>query len=165
MLVSTVVMLIACISLSSCESLRKKFTRQKKQDQSQSAEFQPVLEPQEYPAPENSPEYNYKQHYTLIKAWYRDLWRGVDEKNTDGAIKYCLKQISDHIEQMKSLLKTEKAAELGQLEALLKYYKESLEQPKAQRNYSRIQSDLRAFDRLLRGRFRAELLQKDFVSP
>ena len=163
MLVTTVAMLIVCISMSSCESLRKKFTRQKKQDLSQSPEFQPVLEPQEYLAPENDPAFNYNQHYSLIKAWYKDLWRGVDEKNSDVTAKYSLKQILDHIEQMKPLLKPEKATELDQLENLLKYYKDALEQSRVQRNYSRIQSDLRAFDRMLRARFRGDVVGKDFI--
>ena len=163
LLVTIAFMLVVCLSTSSCESLRKKFTRHKKQDQTQSSDFQPVLEPQEYPAPENNPEFNYKQHYALIKVWYKDLWTGIDEKNTDTVVKNSLKQIFDHIDQMKSLLKPEKATGLNQLADLLKYYKASLDQARIQRNYSRIQSDLRAFDRMLRGQFRVDLIQKDFI--
>ena len=160
----TVILLgVLTVSSLSCEPLRKKFTRKKRQDANQSAEFQPVLEPEEYPVPESNPEFNYKQHYNLIKAWYRDLWAGIDDKNSDGTVKYSLKQILDHIDQMKPLLKPEKAAGLDKLADLLKSYKNALEQVRIQRNYSKIQSDLRAFDRMLRGQFRDDVVKKDFI--
>ncbi|MBF0491120.1 MAG: hypothetical protein HQL15_11025 [Candidatus Omnitrophica bacterium] len=164
MLVTVSSLLIICIGLSACETLKKKFTRRKKQDASQSPDFQPVLEPQDYPAPEHNPIENYKLHYSLIKAWYKDLWTGVDEKNMDSMVSYSIKQIWDHIEQMKPLLKTEKAQELPQLADLLKFYQDSLSQPRQARNYSRIRSDLRAFDRMLRGKFRDDRLKGEFVT-
>lgn len=163
MFVSIAIMLIACMSLSSCQSLRKKFTRQKKAGAIQSQDFQPVLEPQDYPAPENNPSQAYSQHYSLIKIWYKDLWTGIDERNNDSRVKYSIKQILDHIEEMKGLLKPEKSVEFSKLEDLLKYYQTALDQVREQRNYSRIQSDLRAFDRMLRKQFREDAVKKDFV--
>ena len=56
-----------CVSMSACEPLRKKFTRQKKADANADKDFVPVLEPQDYPAPEKNPPEMYKQHYALIK--------------------------------------------------------------------------------------------------
>ncbi len=161
MFVSIVAVLVFSMSLSACETLRKKFTRKKKEMQTQ--DFQPVLEPQEYPAPQNNPVESYEQHYDLIKAWYKDLWTGIDEKNTDHMVKYSMKQIFDHIDQMKLLLKPEKAQGLNQLSGLLKYYWTALDQPRSFRNYSRIQSDLRAFDRMLRDHFREDRLKGEFV--
>jgi hypothetical protein len=155
------IVLMVCLTCSSCETLKKKFTRKKKADQAQSAEFQPVLEPQDYPAPDKNPKEIYKQHYALVKSWYRDLWAGISERSSDGSVKYSIKQLIDHIDQMKPLLSPEKAKGLVRLEDLLTFYKTSLEQPRHVRNYSRIQSDLRAFDRMLRHDYRFDAVKAD----
>ena len=164
MLITVAFMLVVCMSLSSCESLRKKFTRTKKASASQSAEFQPVLEPQDYPAPEENLPEMYKQHYALIKVWYKDLWSGVTDRNNDTTVRYSIKQILDHIAEMRALLKPEKAAELNGLADLLQFYRTSLDETRQARNYGRIQSDLRAFDRMLRSKFREDVIEHDLVS-
>ena len=161
-MMTIVMMLVMTVSFSSCESLRKKFTRKKK-DQGV-VDFQPVLEPQDYPAPESNPKEMYKQHYALIKVWYKDLWSGISERTSDSAVKYSIKQILDHIDQTKPLLKADKAKELDQLVDLLKFYQTSLEQPRPVRNYSRIQSDLRAFDRMLRNKFRLDVVKDQLAA-
>ena len=145
-----VAVLVMCISFSSCDSLRKKFTRQKKKGQTESQEFVPVLEPQDYPAPENNPVEMYKQHYDIIKAWYTDLWTALGESGVEKKIKYTLKQIYGHIEEMQKLVNTDKQIDLGRLKEDLKYYEQSLDENESVRNKSRIQSDLRDFDRRLR---------------
>ncbi|MBF0490894.1 MAG: hypothetical protein HQL15_09870 [Candidatus Omnitrophica bacterium] len=160
MLMTFAAMLVVTLSLSSCETLKKKFTRKKKANQMESAEFQPVLEPQDYPAPEHNSVEIYKSHYALIKVWYHDLWSGVSERGNDGGVSYAIKQTLDHIEQMKAMLKPEKAAGLTQLAGLLKFYQASLDQPRPVRNYSRIQSDLRAFDRMLRDQYRLDVIKR-----
>ena len=152
-------MLVVTVGLSSCETLKKKFTRHKKENQVQ--DFQPVLEPENYPAPDKNPREIYKQHYDLIKAWYNDLWTGVDEKSYDGPVKYSLKQILDHLEQMKLLLKSEKAQGLNKLESLLSFYQASLDHPRPVRNYAHIQSDLRAFHRILVNQYRYDAIKGD----
>ena len=162
LLVSISCLLVFCISLSSCDNLRKKFVRQKKAGQ-ETTDFIPVLEPQEYPAPEHNPVFNYENHYALIKAWYKDLWTAMDDKN-DGMAKQSLKQISDHIEQMKLLLKAQKTQDLSRLASLLDSYRSSLDQPRSMRNISRVQSDLRAFDRMLRGQLRSDKLKGQFIN-
>ncbi len=163
--IAMIAILILSVSLSACEPLRKKFTRQKKKDLSESADFIPVLEPQEYPAPENNPELNYKQNYYLVKAWYKDLWTVLEEKGSDKQAHYTLKQIKGHIDEMRSLVVPEKQAALDKLSGLLGYYNSSLESPAPLRNQSRIQSDLRAFDRQLRNQCRADKLKGYFVAP
>ena len=149
--------------MSSCETLRKKFIRQKKKDLSESAELAPVLEPQEYPAPENNPLENYKQHYALVKVWYGDLVSGVIEKDTDQKVKYALAQVNSHLDQMAGMIKKEKQSDVKKLKDLLVYYKAAIDLPNAVRNRAKIQSDLRTFDRELRHDWRPDVIKKDLL--
>ena len=157
-------LLAACVCLTSCEPLRKKFVRQKKRSEVENTDFVPVLEPQEYLAPENNPVANYTQHYAVIKTWYTDLWTALEEENSDKKQKYTINQILNHIAEMRKLVEPKIQEELDQLSGLLKYHSDSLSQPQALRNKYRIESDLRAFDRLLR-RLRGEKLEGHFVKP
>ena len=96
-------LLVLSLSLSSCDTLRQKFTRKKKQgDEDQN--FVPVLVPEEYPTPQLNPEQNYKENYDLIKAWYTDLWTAIDERSTPRYIHYTITQITNHIAQMEKLV-------------------------------------------------------------
>ena len=158
--------LIACllamsVSFSACEPLRKKFTRQKKKDAAD-MNFVPVLEPQDYPAPEKNLPEMYKQHYTLIKVWYKDLWVALDERGTDKQQKYLLKQIHGHIDEMRKLVIPAKQAQLDELAKLLFYYDSAFDVAVPLRNTSRIHSDLRAFDRMLRS-LNADKVKDSFV--
>lgn len=159
-----VLVLALSLSLNACAPLRKKFTRQKKKGQVEDTSFIPVLEPQEYPAPEQNPPENYKQHYTLVKVWYRDLWQVLGERDADKKARYTLNQVFSHIQEMQKLVVPEKQVLLAQLADLLKYFENSLNGPAASRNVSRIQSDLRAFDRMLRNQLRADKLEGFFVT-
>jgi hypothetical protein len=165
LLITVSLMLMATFSLSSCETLKKKFTRHKK-GENQQTELQPVLEPQDYPSPDKNPPDVYKQHYALIKVWYKDLWTGIEQPAiaTDMTVRYSIKQMLDQLEQMKPLLKSEKAAGLGKLQDLLKFYQTSLDHPRIMRNYSRIQSDLREFDRFLRDQYSFDAIKDDLIS-
>ena len=154
-------LLAVSVSFSACEPLRKKFTRQKKKDAAD-MNFVPVLEPQDYPAPEKNPAEMYKQHYTLIKVWYKDLWIALDERGSDKQQKYLLKQIHNHIDEMRKLVVPAEQAQLDELVKLLSYYDSAFDAAAPLRNTSRIHSDLRAFDRLLRS-LRVDKVKGDFV--
>ncbi len=156
-------MLAMTLSFSSCESLRKKFTRQKKKSDIQDSNFIPVLEPEEYPAPENNPKENYNERYILIKNWYKDLWTAIEEKNSDKKVHYLLGQVYAQIDEMKKVVNPDKAAELDRLKGLLSYFDESLKGPWVSRNVPRIESDLRAFDRMLRDQLRVDRISNSFV--
>jgi len=155
-------LLVLSLSLSSCDTLRQKFIRKKKQGEEDQA-FVPVLVPEEYPAPALNPELNYKENYDLIKAWYTDLWEAIDDKGTARYIHYTIGQITNHITQMKNLVDVPTQANLDKLAGYLDYYMSSLDSSWQVRNVSRIQSDLRAFDRFLRDHLRVDRIQGHFV--
>lgn len=163
-LVTVSMLLVVCVSCSSCETLRKKFTRQKKKDQSESTDFNPVLEPQDYPAPEYNAAENYKEHYDLVKVWYKDLTDGVTQKeDNDGRVRYALKQIDGHLDGMASLLAKEKRPVVEDTKALLKGYKEALAIDRPLRNRAKLQSELHLFYHQLIHDLRFDAIKKDLV--
>jgi hypothetical protein len=155
-------LLVLSLSLSSCDSLRKKFIRQKKKGAEEQT-FVPVLEPEEYPAPKENAVENYKLHYGLIKAWYKDLWQAIDDKSTARYLDYIIRQVNSHIDQMQKLVDAPAQADLAKLSSYLDYYKASLDTPWNVRNVSRIQSDLRGFDRYLRDHLRIDKIKGHLV--
>ena len=155
-------LLVLSLTLSSCDTLRQKFTRKKKKGEEEQA-FVPVLVPEEYPAPELNPEQNYKENYDLIKAWYTDLWTAIDDKNSAKYVHYIISQVTNHIAQMEKLVDAPTQANLVKLAGFLDYYSASLDDSWQVRNVSRIQSDLRAFDRFLRDHLRADRIKGHFV--
>jgi hypothetical protein len=156
-------LLVSSLVLSSCDTLRQKFTRKKKQGEVEDQAFVPVLVPEEYPSPENDPVRNYKENYSLIKAWYTDLWTAIDDKNTSKYTRYIISQVTNHIAEMEQLVDAETQENLVKLAGYLDYYKASLDESWQVRNTSRIQSDLRAFDRFMRDHLRADRIQGHFV--
>ncbi len=154
--------LVLSMSLSSCETLRKKFTRHKKQAEEDQSVI-PVLEPEEYPSPEHNPQQNYQGHYDLIKAWYNDLWSALHDKSSEKYLHYIIGEVANHITAMQKLVDAPTQADLVKLNGFLDYYRSSLDDPWPARNVSRIESDLRAFDRFLRHYLRADKIQGHFV--
>ncbi|MDE2027238.1 MAG: hypothetical protein KGK03_02180 [Candidatus Omnitrophica bacterium] len=153
-------LLVMALSLSSCDTLKEKFIRKPKHEVQS---FTPVLEPEEYPSPELDPKHNYQQHYDLIKAWYRDLWSAIDEKDTSKYVHYIIREVDHHIDQMKALVDEPTRLKLIKLSSYLDYYQSSLEYSWQVRNVSRIQSDLRGFDRYLRDNLRIDRIQGHFI--
>jgi len=155
-------LLVLSLSLSSCDSLRQKFTR-KKNKASEEQAFVPVLVPEDYPEPQLNPEFNYKEQYAMVKAWYVDLWTGIDDRSTARYLHYIIKEVTEHIAQMETLVDAPTQVKLVKLAGFLDYYKSSLDVPWQARNVSRMQSDLRGFDRFLRDQLRADRIKGHFV--
>jgi len=153
---------VMSFSLSSCDTLRQKFTRKKKQGQVDQA-FVPVLVPEEYPTPQMDPEKNYKENYDLIKAWYHDLWTAIDDRGNGKYTHYIITQVTTHISRMEKLVDPPTQANLVKLAGFLDYYSSSCDDAWQTRNLSRIQADLRGFDRFLRDHLRADRIQGHFV--
>jgi hypothetical protein len=156
-------LLVLSLSLSSCDTLKQKFTRKKKPGEEVDT-FVPVLEPEEYPAPAMDPVHNYKENYALIKAWYTDLWTAVDDKSTSRYIHYTITQVTNHINQMEKLVDPPTQANLVKLAGYLDYFSKSLDDSWQVRNVGRIRSDLIEFDRFLRDHLRADKIKGHFVA-
>jgi len=157
-------LLVMSLSLSSCDTLREKFIRHKKKGGAEDQAFVPVLVPEDYPTLQQNPEQNYKEQYGMLKAWYTDLWTAIDEKSSSEYTHYTIQQVTNHIALMEQLVDAPTRANLLKLAGFLDYYKASLDSSWQVRNVSRIQSDLRAFDRFLRDHLRVDRIQGHFVT-
>src|SRR3989338_8775878 len=109
---SVLVLLVAM--LSGCEPLRKKFTRQKKKDQSQSSQFIPVLDPLDYPDKVQTPEEKYRHSFSLWQVWHKELMMRLEEQASDKKINYTFNQVMVQLTEMEKLLTGEKQEKLGE---------------------------------------------------
>ena len=159
------ILMIVCVltvSAGGCASLRKKFTRKKKEKAGEQA-FVPVLDPIDYPAPRVSPEERYRYHYSLWKVWQRDLVQNIDSKESDKNQRYLLGQIIAQLEEMKKWVTGARQKELteaiGEWNAILAMY----EQPAALRNAMSLRRTVEASAKKIRNQFNPEAT-KDFLA-
>lgn len=120
-------------SLTSCQTLKKKFTREKKKKVS--SEIIPVLEPVDYPSRALNPKERYSHHYTMWQVWQKDLERALRSKESEKRLKYLLAQAVTHLEGMRSWLSAESA---GRVDEVIKGYRDldgRLNQPDAFKDY------------------------------
>jgi hypothetical protein len=132
-LASALVFMIFAGSLTSCQTLRKKFTREKKKKVS--GEIIPVLEPVDYPFRERNPEERYLHHYTMWQVWQKDLERALRSKESEKRLKYLLAQAVTHLEGMRNWLSAEGARRVDEV---IKGYRDldgRLNQPDAFKDY------------------------------
>ena len=162
------VVCLVCIfcagSLSGCASLKKKFTRQKKNVDGKE-DFIPVLEPVEYPSAESSPMNVYKNHYAMTKAYFKDLSGAFDQREgSDKGEKYIFTELTSHLQSMGDLLspskKAEAAALIGQIQDVLKEY----DKPRTLRRYDIIRIRMRGVERDVRKTLKPDVVSTDIGS-
>ncbi len=129
-------------SLCGCESLKKKFIRQKKKDADADNNFVPVLEPEEYPQKVKTPAQSYRYHYSLWRIWHKDLQEAVYMRGSDKKQLYLVDQLAVQMEAMKGFLQGDKQTSLNELIKTLSDIKEELQKPAAMRHYTEITRDL-----------------------
>ena len=119
--IAKVLIILLIFIASGCEPLRKKFTRQKKKDESQSA-FIPVLDPVDYPDKVETPEESYRHYFSLWQVWDKDFMMRLQENSSDKKINFTFNQVLLQLTEMEKLLTGEKQQKIreyiGQLTAL-----------------------------------------------
>ena len=160
------VMVLAVIFLSSavsgCTTLRRKFVRKKKQDDSKD-QIVPVLQPEEYQPVIQSTAESYRMHYVILKGYFGDLWDTLGGRENDKRERYVLTQIASKIDAMASLLKDDKQADLKKLSAKVSESIKELDKIRPVRRYNLIKSDLKSVEDNVRRNFKpnkAELFLK-----
>jgi len=144
--------LILAVSSSGCESLRKKFRREKKKDKI--VEDIPILEPIDYPETTHTPEELYKQHYSLFQVWFKELIEAVSDQDVGRKRQlYLLNQILVHLQEIKNLITEEKQESLSKKLDKLNRIKKDLEAPVSTRGMSSIVRELELLEKDLRDEY------------
>lgn len=94
-------------TLQGCEPLRKKFTRQKK-GEAQEQEYEPILDPIDYPAKVYDPKADYAYRYSLFRVWEKEMVSGTDDRVSSKRLQYLLNNILTQLEEMSKLVVDEK---------------------------------------------------------
>ena len=157
------VVLCIMVFASGCEPLRKKFTRKKKGTPTEDVGMIPVLEPQEYPTPDENPTLNYQQHYAMVKVFYKDLGLMVTDQRSAKNAQYVLDRVEEHLVQMKATLKQDKRGLVDQLTGYLSSYREAVNVQPHLRNRTKIEADLRRFHRVFIKECKPNQLKGSFV--
>ncbi len=151
------------VGVSGCATLRKKFIRQKKKEDT--VEVQPVLVPKEYPAPQKTAEGTYRRHYALWRAWLQDLQKALEEGGSDKRMRYILDQMRTQLAAMTDLLvspedRTISADLMRRIGAL----EEALDRPPALRRPATLQRMLQRMERQASRRLRFAVV-RDRLKP
>ena len=159
------VAVVVCVgALTGCASLRKKFTRVKK-NKDQKEDFIPVLQPLEYAKVEETPQQIYRGHYTMVRVYFKDLWDILGKpKGGEKSEKFIFTQILARFEGMAALLSDEKKAQAADLrEKVLQVFKE-YDKPAGLRRYDRMISQMRLIERDLYRAFKPEVVAGSFLA-
>ena len=138
--------------VSGCEPLRKKFTRKKKQEAEEATEI-PVLEPMEYPKKVYNVEEDYKNRYTLWRAWHKELIESIAENEGQKRKLYHLNQTVTQLTAMQNLLLEEKG---GMLKDILGKYKKlqmDIEAPVSLRDATSWKNELDSIENKIRDNY------------
>ena len=143
--------LIMTVALSSCEPLRKKFTRTKKQTE-ENLEI-PVLEPIEYPKKVHTPQGDYKRYYQLWKVWSQDLLTSLSEGEGSKRELYLLNQAVTNLNAMQQFLPSAKQNILNDSLMRLKRIQEDIEAAVPTRNTSSLVIELQSIEKNIRDHY------------
>jgi hypothetical protein len=160
--IASLLVIFCAVSVSGCASLRKKFTRQKK-NKGQTEEFVPVLVPVEYPRPDASPSVVYKNNYIMAKAYFKDLDNVIGSRDSsDKQQLYIFTQLTSRMDLMAEVLADgERKSLLKQLAIQLKDVISRYDKPDAIRRYDVIKSDVHRIERDFYKSFKPALVQED----
>jgi hypothetical protein len=102
-----ILILLFCVSLqlSGCTALQRKFTRKKKKPKLRIPAYKPIKEYDRRPTPEL-----YKKHFVYWKTWQSSLIQTIGESKKRDI--RAIKEIIGNLKDLKSMLTSEKAAEL-----------------------------------------------------
>ncbi len=157
-----VLVIMFCMSLEGCTSVRRKFVRKKKNVQEE--EVIPVLNPIDYPPPVLTSMDRYQQFYDMFRIWQKDILMTLDERPSDKQILYKLSQMAVQMEGMKGLIKGEalnylKTA-ISEYEGILAAY----EKPAAFRSAVVIKGRVKKVGDMVLRNLKSDLIKKDLIN-
>lgn len=149
------------LSLSGCEPLRKKFTRAKKKD-ALSTSGDPILEPIDYPASNDSAQKRYLKHYSLWNVWYRDCMEALSVNDNPKKQIYDVDQMITQFQEMNTYLKPEKQGPILQNIETLGKIRYDMEHPINLRVY-KVQSILKTMAEQMKKDYKIDKIKGDLI--
>jgi hypothetical protein len=119
--------------LCGCETLRRKFVRQKKSTKD-SEEVAPVLDPIDYPRVVVTAQGQYHRHFSLSQVWFKELLIHLAEGGSDKKTVFLMNQIKTQVAGMRALLTGEYQAKADVFLKQILDIEEELRLPAAVRN-------------------------------
>lgn len=104
-----VVILSGIFMLTGCESIRKKFTRKRKDRESQD---QMIIVPRDYSAHPFPSDVMYKQYFIYWKSWNQELITSLNDYSSYKKILDCVEQAIINLKKMATYLNEDKSKEL-----------------------------------------------------
>jgi hypothetical protein len=150
--------------LSGCETLRKKFVRQKKKDR-EGQELIPIFEPVDYASQMISPEEQYKRFYSMWKIWNGDLIKTIDGEEPDSLIKYNVDQSIVQLTEMRKWLNEDKKIELDKTIKVLQSVQKDMEAPAVMRNPFQMKMKVERNAKAIRNSLNPQVVKDLLVSP
>ena len=162
-LTSTGLLLCFCgFLLTGCASFRRKFVRHSK-DKVEKEDFVPVLVPVEYKRVEVAPLDAYRDHYSMVKAYFDDVYASLGNHDISGKRdQYLITQIIAHLQGMSAGLngarKTDADAAVTGLQELLKEFDKAA----SMRRYDVLKGSVHRIENDIRRKLKPDMV-KEFL--
>lgn len=154
----------ASLSLTGCESFRKKFKRDKKKTDAQRIASLPVLEPMDYPDKDYSPEDKYKKHYSSWKIWQEELILALDANESDKRQKYLVSQVLTQLEEMKKWVNQEKQTNLNDVIDDYAQVLNGLQSPAPMRNNLSLKRNVERAGKMIRENLTPQVMTNSYIT-
>ena len=99
------------VSLQGCEPLRKKFTRYKK-GENEVQQYEPILDPVDYPEKAYDPRADYAYRFSLVRVWQKELVAGLEDQTSAKRLIYFTQNIIAQLQEMDKLVSDDKRTDL-----------------------------------------------------
>lgn len=151
------------VSLQGCEPLRKKFTRHKK-GEAQQQEYEPILDPIDYPAKVYDPQADYTYRYSLFRVWEKELTAGIQDRVSAKRLQYLVSNILVQLEEMSKLVTDDKKPALASATQNFQTLLQTVAQPTQFYNLRDVGIEVERAARPILNDYRPQLMEGKIIS-
>ncbi len=151
------------LSLQGCEPLRKKFTRHKK-GEAQQQEYEPILDPIDYPAKVYDPQADYAYRHSLFRVWEKELSAGIQDRVSAKRLQYLVNNILVQLEEMSKLVTDDKKPALASATQNFQALLQTVSQPSQFYNLRDVGIDVEKAARPILNDYKPQLMEGKIVS-
>ncbi|MBF0483241.1 MAG: hypothetical protein HQL25_00900 [Candidatus Omnitrophica bacterium] len=150
-----------CLTAAGCETLRKKFVRNKKEAAESTVE--PILDPIDYPAKQYDPIEKYKYHYSMFQVWSKEISQNFTSSMNVYRQKYLCSQVIEQLQLMSEMLNAGKKEKLVGAISMLEKNSAKLDNPIAMANLNSVATDFERNFKIVRVDFKPKMVEKEIV--